>query len=166
MMKAKWQVIEEATPEKRIELLLVVHHYHSHKLGTLFANPTPLDKDEFGITDKYVILHTKEWTVIRNSFYCSKEWKAFRQKLILDRGKCERCGSQNRLQIHHKAGYELDTTVLVEGFLDALNYPERFDVICQDCHYKEHKPLIEFEQRLASNGGVNEVNQTKGSYKQ
>lgn len=64
-------------------------------------------------------------TAAYNTYMISPAWKAFRLRIIAQRGrKCERCGSPARvLQLHHltyvRLGQELDSDV---------------QLLCIDCH--------------------------------
>jgi 5-methylcytosine-specific restriction endonuclease McrA len=59
----------------------------------------------------------------------SPEWKALRKKVILrDKRKCQHCGVQTRLQVHHltyeRLGHEMLSDLIT---------------LCRDCHRIEHK---------------------------
>jgi predicted kinase/RNA polymerase subunit RPABC4/transcription elongation factor Spt4 len=74
------------------------------------------------------------------SFYASEAWINLRLQLINERGnRCERCKkiiTRSRDLIgHHKT--EL-TPENVNDYMISLN-PERIEIICFDCHNKEHK---------------------------
>lgn len=76
---------------------------------------------------------------LRN-FYNSRAWKSFRMALIMQRGPvCSRCKRivTNSIELigHHKV--EL-TPENVHDHNVSLN-PEMVDLICRDCHDKEHK---------------------------
>lgn len=43
-------------------------------------------------------------------------------------GRCERCGSQNDLRVHHKHRVHAG----------GGNEPENLEVVCWDCHHTEH----------------------------
>lgn len=75
-----------------------------------------------------------------HQFYCSKAWRDLSYSLkIAAGGKCNRCGETlldfSKLIGHHK-------TELTEDNVDnpeiALN-PELIEIICHDCHNKEHR---------------------------
>jgi predicted kinase len=77
---------------------------------------------------------------VLKSFYASEEWINLRLHLIAERGnKCERCkeiiGRSKDLIGHHKI--EL-TPENVHDRTISLN-PELIEIICFDCHNKEHK---------------------------
>jgi hypothetical protein len=77
---------------------------------------------------------------IIKSFYASEAWINLRLQLINERGnKCERCGKiilrSKDLIGHHKT--EL-TPENVSDYEISLN-PENIEIICFDCHNKEHK---------------------------
>jgi predicted kinase len=76
---------------------------------------------------------------VLKSFYASEKWITFRLGLINERGtKCSRCGERiaksKDLIGHHKI--EL-TPENVHDYMISLN-PEQVDLVCFDCHNKEH----------------------------
>jgi len=100
-----------------------------------------------------VIRHHQKWFLLRASFYRSEEWKRFRLQWLQDHPACVRCGrTDGILQVHHAGHYNLDHTVMEEGFLEGLKHPERFETLCQDCHYKEHENLIAVEEFVGVRG--------------
>lgn len=110
---AKWRALEKMTLIERCKLL--------------------------GAQDKNgIFLDGEKYRSYRDSFYRSKEWKEFTQGLKSKTHSCKQCGRDKvkipYFQVHHKKGYEISQTVIVEGFLEALNHPERFEVLCSDCH--------------------------------
>jgi predicted kinase len=77
---------------------------------------------------------------ILKSFYASEEWVTLRLQLINERGnRCEHCSKiipkSKELIGHHKI--EL-TPENVHDRMISLN-PEKIEIICFDCHNKEHK---------------------------
>ena len=75
-----------------------------------------------------------------HQFYCSKVWRDLSYSLkVKANGKCSRCGEVfldfSKLIGHH-------TIELNEGNVDdpsiSLN-PELIEIICHDCHNKEHR---------------------------
>ena len=53
-------------------------------------------------------------------------------KALLKNGRCEECGSSEKLQFHHPKPYRINT----------------FKLLCQICHYKEHgKKCYKYEGR-------------------
>lgn len=77
---------------------------------------------------------------VLKAFYNSDKWQKFRLALIAERGlKCQRCGkivaNPKDLIGHHKT--EL-TPENVHDYNISLN-PELIELICFDCHNKEHK---------------------------
>lgn len=72
-------------------------------------------------------------------FYSSKPWRELSYNLKLQRKKCERCGSRplrfSNLIGHHKI--ELNELNYKDSSI-SLN-PELIEIICQDCHNKEHR---------------------------
>jgi hypothetical protein len=75
----------------------------------------------------------------------SKDWRHFREKYLGEHPRCARCGQPANV-VHHTGFFTLDTTVINFGFLEVLEHPECFEALCNDCHYQEHKPLIEAEK--------------------
>ncbi len=57
----------------------------------------------------------------------SKNWKQIRSDIITERGKCERCGSKEHLQVHHKT---------YKNIFNEL--PTDLEVLCSRCHKKHH----------------------------
>jgi adenylate kinase family enzyme len=73
-------------------------------------------------------------------FYNSKPWKELSYNLKIQRGgKCERCGNKplyfSNLIGHHKV--ELNESNYLDRTI-SLN-PDLIEIICLDCHNKEHK---------------------------
>jgi 5-methylcytosine-specific restriction endonuclease McrA len=92
---------------------------------------------------KKVIRHTNIWINLRKSFNYSEEWAHFRMQWLQTHPACVRCGRTDVvLQVHHAGQNSLDSSVMEEGFLEGLKHPERFETLCVECHYQEHKPLI------------------------
>jgi len=68
-----------------------------------------------------------------------------RQRAILKLGgKCQKCGSFKNLQLHHVI-YAEDSVKWWESgesgkrAKEAFEHPERFELLCQDCHSKQHE---------------------------
>lgn len=60
----------------------------------------------------------------------TQEWKAKRQEIIERDKKCQICGANNNLQVHH--------LIYLKNRL-AWEYPnELLIVLCEKCHKKEH----------------------------
>ncbi len=58
----------------------------------------------------------------------SKEWMSFRRQIFLLRGrKCEKCGAEKHLHVHHDTYENL-------GF----EKYEDVTILCRDCHEEEH----------------------------
>lgn len=75
-----------------------------------------------------------------HQFYCSKAWRDLSYSLkIAAGGKCNRCGETlldfSKLIGHHKKELTEDN---VDNPEIALN-PELIEIICHDCHNKEHR---------------------------
>jgi len=68
-----------------------------------------------------------------------------REKAILKLGgKCKKCGSTENLQLHHTT-YAEDSAEWWESgdsgkrAKEAFEHPERFELLCQNCHNKQHE---------------------------
>ena len=68
-----------------------------------------------------------------------------REKAILKLGgKCKKCKSTENLQLHHTT-YAEDSVKWWESgesgkrAKEAFEHPERFELLCQDCHNKQHE---------------------------
>lgn len=73
--------------------------------------------------------------VFSKSFYNSKAWQEVRQAYIETKfGICERCGSPNSKQVHHKI--YLNETNINDPQV-SLN-PDNFELLCDICHQNEH----------------------------
>jgi len=82
-------------------------------------------------------------SAIRQVFLRSRE----RAKCIKDHhNTCERCGRKGsvakgrelKIQVHHKAGVCNWERVIDEVFKEVLCAPEQMEVLCVECHQKEH----------------------------
>lgn len=58
----------------------------------------------------------------------SKEWLELRLDILTNRVKCERCGSKNKLQVHHKHYKNI-----------FKEEPGDLELLCGKCHSYEHK---------------------------
>lgn len=73
----------------------------------------------------------------------SNEWLSVRIDILINRNKCERCGSKHKLQVHHLSYIRLGN-----------EEPSDLEVLCCKCHMNEHnllkvkKPLT-LEQKVA-----------------
>jgi 5-methylcytosine-specific restriction endonuclease McrA len=75
-----------------------------------------------------------------HKFYCSKSWRDLSYSLkVKVNGKCIRCGETlldfSKLIGHHKIELNEDN---VDNPSISLN-PELIEIICHDCHNKEHR---------------------------
>lgn len=81
-------------------------------------------------------------------FYSSKPWRELSYNLKLQRGKCERCGKRplrfSNLIGHHKV--ELNELNYKDSSI-SLN-PDLIEIICQDCHNKEHRRFGHHKQKI------------------
>jgi 5-methylcytosine-specific restriction endonuclease McrA len=72
---------------------------------------------------------------VLHNFYKSDTWKLAREiKIRSVNGRCERCGGIGQ-EVHHRQRVTVDN---VEDALVSLN-PENLELLCRDCHNKEHK---------------------------
>ena len=70
----------------------------------------------------------QEWQKKYRAYLKSPRWEYIKEHIHLVRdGRCERCGSTERLEVHHKH-YR---TVFHEGAND-------LELLCHICHRKEH----------------------------
>ena len=70
-----------------------------------------------------------------HNFYKSDTWKLAREiKIRSVNGRCERCGGIGQ-EVHHRKRVTVDN---VEDASISLN-PENLELLCKDCHNKEHK---------------------------
>ena len=94
-----------------------------------------------------IAIHDELYIKARDSFYRSKEWKNFRQAFLERYPLCQRCGKQ-AVHVHHIEGFEIDSTILRDGFLKPLEDWKRFEAICGECHFMQHEELIKYEKQL------------------
>ena len=72
---------------------------------------------------------------VLHNFYKSDTWKLAREiKIRLVNGRCERCGGIGQ-EVHHRQRVTVDN---VEDASVSLN-PENLELLCKDCHNKEHQ---------------------------
>lgn len=77
------------------------------------------------------VLFVKAWA---RWFYKSKAWRRCRDAYFHARhGLCERCGAGGKI-VHHKVHL---TPENIHDPNVALNW-DNFELVCQDCHNKEH----------------------------
>ncbi len=175
MVRAIWRVFEEASSEERETMVAwcwvlrprvdegrdmfigtrgltrsqVVQEYSNILAGTVGAEPLTLEEVERLFTWNKIVVHDRAWKRLRGSFNNSTEWREFRLEWLTEHPVCVRCGQMDCiLQVHHVGLDTLDMTVLEEGFLEGLKHPERFETVCQDCHYLGHLSLINGEKML------------------
>jgi hypothetical protein len=158
-MKALWRQIEEMQPlERRAflgEVMITVVTQRAAKLRMAALREgrfRPFRGKEI-IETRFLIPHTPLWIKARTSFYKSAEWKTFRQSFLEQHPQCARCGAKAQ-QVHHVPPFNLDATVIKEGFLEGLKHPDRFESICLDCHEREHEDLIKSEIMTGSRKGL------------
>jgi len=65
------------------------------------------------------------------------DWRAVRDGIVArDGGVCASCGSDRRLEVHHRR-----PIVLFEGDLEAANHPANLITLCRPCHRTEDNRL-------------------------
>ena len=98
-------------------------------------------KDYFEINPTDLIKHRPlaQWYI---DYLDSPIWKKFREIILaIDKNKCTKCGTKDKLTIHHIT-YE---RVTVELILDLIT-------LCKDCHMLVHKATeIPFAERIYDN---------------
>lgn len=58
----------------------------------------------------------------------SAEWNEIRVDVLINRKRCERCGSKKRLEVHHLT------------YKNIFNeQPDDLELLCKKCHVSEHK---------------------------
>jgi 5-methylcytosine-specific restriction endonuclease McrA len=72
---------------------------------------------------------------VLHNFYKSDTWKLAREiKIRSVNGRCERCGGIGQ-EVHHRQRVTVNN---VEDASVSLN-PENLELLCRDCHNKEHQ---------------------------
>lgn len=92
---------------------------------------------------------------VLHKFYCSKNWKDFRNVIIQERSKegikCEICGrfifSSEEIHIHHTP-IELTEHNYLDKMI-SLN-PENVKLTCKSCHDKEHNRFCGYKKKANS----------------
>ena len=74
-----------------------------------------------------------------------QEWKSKRGYILKrDNYKCQWCGKQEQLQVHHKYYSKYPNNVKVQPW----NYPnDALITLCNECHQKAHKKKIKVYYR-------------------
>jgi len=77
-----------------------------------------------------------------HNFYKSDVWKLARKIKIMNvNGRCERCGGIG-VEVHHIQRLNLDN---VKDASVSIN-PENLELLCRECHNKEHKRFYKEKQ--------------------
>ena len=93
---------------------------------------------------------------VLHNFYKSPAWLAARElKIMSVNGLCERC-ERIGIEVHHRQRVTVDT---VEDTSISLN-PENLELLCKECHNKEHKRFSK-ETRFDTEGNL--INTEKAS---
>jgi len=83
-------------------------------------------------------------------FYKSKAWVVARNiKTSATKGKCERCGAVGE-EVHHKIRLTVEN---VSDTSISLNQ-ENLELLCRDCHNKEHDRFKKKELLFNENGDL------------
>lgn len=65
------------------------------------------------------------------------DWRAVRDGIVeRDGGACARCGSDRRLEVHHRR-----PIILFGGDVDSANRPDNLVTLCRPCHRAEDNRL-------------------------
>lgn len=85
------------------------------------------------------------------NYLLSKQWLELRLDILTNRGgKCEECGSKNKIQVHHLT------------YKNIFNEePEDLILLCRSCHELEHKKNKQIKGRLTLAQKVNRKNKIK-----
>ena len=95
---------------------------------------------------------------VLHNFYKSDIWKLAREiKIRSVNGRCERCGGIG-FEVHHKDRLTVDN---VNDSSISLN-PENLELLCKDCHNKEHQ---RFNKEMQFDEEGNFINTEKASLK-
>jgi len=82
-------------------------------------------------------------------FYKSEVWKLAREIKIMNmNGRCERCGALGE-EVHHIQRLNVDN---VKDVSISIN-PENLELLCRECHNKEHKRFSK-EVRFDKDGNL------------
>ncbi len=77
-----------------------------------------------------------------HNFYKSDVWKLAREIKIMNmNGRCERCGGIG-VEVHHIQRLNVDN---VKDASVSIN-PENLELLCRECHNKEHKRFSKEKQ--------------------
>ena len=71
------------------------------------------------------------WEWYREVYLKSQRWEDLKAHKIIRTPNCERCGSDDRIQIHHKTYRNRG-----KDFFDELG---DLETLCKSCHDKEHQ---------------------------
>lgn len=83
-------------------------------------------------------------------FYLSAAWRRTRDAYFRYRcGICERCGAAGDI-VHHKAHL---TPANINDPRVALSF-DNLELLCQDCHNKEHFKAVRVRYRVGADGAV------------
>jgi 5-methylcytosine-specific restriction endonuclease McrA len=91
-----------------------------------------------------------------HNFYKSDTWMATRElKIRSVNGRCERCGGIGQ-EVHHKQRLTVDNVKDVSVSLSLDN----LELLCRDCHNKEHKRFNK-ETQFDEEGNIISENSSK-----
>lgn len=87
-----------------------------------------------------------------HKFYMSNKWKRVRNAFYIEKeGICERCNKvvgRKEYQVHHKIHLTLENYTNLKVALDH----ENLELLCIDCHNKEHDRFIKRKARVEFDG--------------
>ena len=79
---------------------------------------------------------------VLHNFYKSDTWKLAREiKIRSVNGRCDRCGGIGQ-EVHHRQRVTVDNV----GDASVSLNPENLELLCKDCHNKEHKRFTKENQ--------------------
>lgn len=89
--------------------------------------------------------YTPQRTLTYKDMLLLPEWKSKRYYILnRDNYKCQRCGKNENLQVHHKYYSKYPNNVKVQPW----NYPnDALITLCDECHKKVHKKKIKVYYR-------------------
>jgi len=137
--KALWRIVEEMSPQERAHFLDPDRDMWMRMSLTIPGEPEGA---------AVFCNHTPLYLKARRSFHHSPGWKAFRLHFLQDHPVCVGCGAPATV-VHHTGLFTIDLTLIEWGFTWVFDHPECCQALCQDCHYQEHRQMIEAETQAA-----------------
>lgn len=76
--------------------------------------------------------------ITKKQLYNNSRWKKLRIEVIKEKGKCTRCGSRKRLELHHVEPIEwVDGQTEVDSIWDLIEVDTQ--LLCHNCHMDMEK---------------------------